>query len=266
MSGRECTKCKSQIGRTNKSGFCQNCYLKRNESDGNNTSADVEGNSLNNIDCGLGLGSETLNKLPELPIEWYEKDLKDLNAGHLVRILMCFFQPVKQELESITTKIKDMSEKIEQVSTKCESNADKIKETENNIQEKEKEITLMKKAILNQQIFLETLQKRDLRNNVIVTGIPNNNLLIDGGVLQSDEEKITGIFCEIHDNLDINSFEIISFPPAENRDTHVCKVIFKEYELKRAIMGKSKVLKEIDSLSKIFLQWDEPKLDKRTSD
>ena len=96
-----------------------------------------------------------------------------------------------------------MSEKIEQVSTKCESNAVKIKETESNLQEKDKEITLMKKAILNQQIFLENLQKRDLRNNIIVTGIPNNNLEIDGNVLQSDEEKIIGILCEIHDNLEI---------------------------------------------------------------
>ena len=109
MSSRECNKCKSQIGRANKSGFCQNCYLKRNDnSDGNDSSNSEVGNSLNS-DCGLGLGSEILGNIPDLPTEWYEKDLKDLNAGHLYRILMCFFKPVKQELEPIKSKMKDMS-------------------------------------------------------------------------------------------------------------------------------------------------------------
>lgn len=260
MTGRECTKCKAQIGRSNKSGFCQSCYLKRNDDSEDSSNVNKEVSPVNNIDCGLGLDSDTLNNLPELPTAWHEKDLQDLNAGHLVRILMCFFQPVQQELEAIRIKVKDMGEKIDIVSAKCESNSDKIKENESNLLEKGNELTLMKKAILNQQTFLENLQKKDLRNNVIVTGIPNSNLEIDGDVLQSDEEKITGILYEIDEELDSNSYEIVSFPHVENRNTHVCKLIFKDFDLKKKILSNSKILKDKDSLSKIYLQWDEPKL------
>ena len=256
-----CSKCGAKLGRTTQGSLCKKCYLKRNEDSSLDKVAPVGNNELkDSIICDLGLGDDLLNSLPDLPEEWHQKDLHALNAGHLVKILLGFFQPLQKELNLLKSKINEMDEGIQRVNTITAVHSDKFKETEKEIQEKGKEIDLVKKAVFNQQIFLENLQKKQLKNNMIITGIPNSDLLIDDVAHQSDEEKVAGIFNEICDDIRTECYTIFSFPAAENRASHVCKVTFNDFDVKKNVMRNSKKLRDNVSLNKIFLQWDEPKL------
>ena len=95
---------------------------------------------------------------------------------------------------------------------------------------------------------------------MIITGIPNGEIQADVAIFQSTEEKVTFILSEVCDDISVDSYQVVAFPPAENRNTHVCKVIFKEFEVKMDAMKNAKKLKNNEALNKIFFQWDEPKL------
>ena len=261
-----CNNCGAKLGRTTVGTLCKKCYPNRNQllngtattpsSDaggGNDTSDDI-------IMADLGLNDDILQNLPELPSEWYKQDLRQMNAGHLVRIMRCFFQPIQEELKSLKNKIGDMEKGIQSISTITTDHTVKLKDTEEDLKDKGKEIELIKKAVFNQQVFLENLQKKDLKNNMIITGIPNGELVIDDVTLQSDEEKVAGILHEIGDNISTDCYKLLYFPAAENRTTHVCKVTFNDFNVKMNVIKNAKKLKDIESLRKVFLQWDDPKL------
>ena len=265
-----CDNCGNELSRSTKGTLCKVCYQNRNlDRDGENSqqrAVDVDVNDLNststdnNTTWELGLNDIPVNDIPQLPDEWYKQDLSTMNAGHLVRIMMGFFHPLQEEMNSLKKKISDMERGNLCMATVVEGHTSKIEDAENEIKEKGKEINLLKKTVFNQQVFLENIQKKDLKNNIIITGIPNDVLEVDDTLYQSDEEKVACILNEVCDDINKESYKIISFSPAENRITHVCKVIFNDHEIKMNAIQNAKKLKNNVSLSKVFLQWDEPKL------
>ena len=129
-----------------------------------------------------------------------------------------------------------------------------IEDLGKDIIEKEKQLMNLQKTLFNQQLFM-----KNLKNNMIITGIPNADLEVDEAIYHSDEEKIAYILSEVCEHMNASSYKIVSFPSAESRTTHVCKVIFNNFEDKMSIMRNSKRLKD-NVLISIFLQWEEPKL------
>ena len=253
-----CVKCDASISRSNKSGRCKKCYETRNNDGDNSQNDTIPSTSSDSWD--LNITDAILTELPELPNQWYKEDVSKLNAGHLVRIMMGFFHPVREELNEVKGRVIDLEQGNDKMGKVMDSHGDRIEDLEKDIIEKEKELMNLKKTLFNQQLFMENLQKKDLKNNMIITGIPNSDLEVDDAIYHSDEEKIAYILSEVCEHMNASSYKIVSFPSAENRTTHVCKVIFNNFEDKMNIMKNSKRLKDNDVLKSIFLQWDEPKL------
>ena len=68
--------------------------------------------------------------------------------------------PIQTELKILTEKITDLQNVNIILSNKLDENAGEIKELHNEVVIQEGEITSLKKTIFNQQIFLESIQKK----------------------------------------------------------------------------------------------------------
>ena len=249
-----CSNCQQELFRSTKGDRCRNCFRNRNNIQSSQIEDEDEISSIQQPSWGLEISDEIIRQLPELPDEWYKKDVNDLNTGHLVRIMMGIFQPLHKEILNLQTKANELETKHEKTSTTISQNIDNIKDLENDVKHKKGEINLLKRAIYNQQTFLENAQKRESRNNLIITGIPNNDMAHEDATFHTSYEKVMVILCEVCGNISAESYEVIVFPPAENRQTHVCKVVIRDYKI--MAMKNVKKLKHIKTLESVFLQWD----------
>ena len=72
----------------------------------------------------------------------------------------------------------------------------------------EKEIATLKTVILNQQHFIESSQRTPVAKNLMVTGIPNDDIEWSGSRYIDGKEKVLAILDAIDVLLDENNYEI----------------------------------------------------------
>ena len=124
---RLCSNCQQELSRSTKGDRCRNCFRNRNNIQSSQIEDEDEISSLQQPSWGLEISDEIIRQLPELPDEWYKKDVNDLNTGHLVRIMMGIFQPLHKEILNLQTKVNELETKHEKTSTTISQNIDKIK-------------------------------------------------------------------------------------------------------------------------------------------
>ena len=202
-------------------------------------------------------GGLTIDDLLALPEDWATKSLDKLNGGHLIRLMFGINAPIQTELKMLTEKITDLQNVNIILSNKLDYNAGEIKELHNEVIQ-EGEITSLKKTIFNQQIFLESIQKKELRNNLMVSGVLNGNLTFKGVEYSNSYEKVNTVFEELVPGIDHNAYKITVFPSAEGRNTHICKVIFDDYDTKMAISNNTSKLRDIEAFSSDGMNLDTP--------
>lgn len=180
--------------------------------------------------------------------------------------------------KQVKSELADVRENVERLKTDVEvlvntnavnepiiaSNTDVTKTNGEKIEELEKTIALMKTTIVNQQEFLEQLQRKDLAKNVMVTGIPDGPLLLDNDSIDDPMEKVKVVLREVNNNLNEDDYSIFMFDPFTKDDgsiTHSAKVTFTSIDLRKQILANSKTLKEKGNFFKsIYCKNDETKL------
>ena len=238
----QCVQCGKGQSKLNSGDLCKGCFAKaRSEK------------------FELGLNDDIIANLPTLPDSWYSMDISELNTGHFVRIMMGYFQPLTQALEALDNRVVELETITKKLDIVVTKEKETVEELSKEVKSKATEITQLKKAVYNQQIFLENVQKKELMNNVIITGIPNDNVTIDDITYQSNEEKVALILTETCD-INTEDYEITPYKAAENRLTYVCKVVFKDFEMKMKVLKNAMKLKQNNTLKTVYLKWDEPKL------
>ena len=201
--------------------------------------------------------------MPALPDNWDNKALTELSAGHLIRLMLGFYLPMQTELKNLANQIIDIQKANKVQFVKLEKDADEIKELRNDASKHEKEVVSLKKALYNQQVFLENVQKKELRNNVIVSGIPNAEIEYKGTSYNGTNTKVQLMLNEICPGIKTDAYKLITFPSAEGRSTHVCKMVFKDYDTKMNVYNNTTKLKQIEVLKTVFIKWDEPRYTRR---
>ena len=200
-----------------------------------------------------------IESLPELPTNWATTPVSELTGGHLLKIILTICQPLQEKIDILEKQNKEHLAKI----TK---NTDSINDLQKNAADQENEVATLKKVILNQQMYLEGIRKKECANNIIITGIPNGDLQCNDVVHTETEGKVSAILKETDASVSAESYKLVKFKPADGRDTHVCKLIFKNYEDKMKVFTKSNKLKQNNAMKKVFLKWDEPKLTRLEND
>ena len=132
------------------------------------------------------------------------------------------------------------------------------------IEELERTITSMKKTMVNQQEFLEQMQRNNLAKNAMITGIPNTPLVKDGMNVDDPTEKVKAILNELNPTLNDAHFSIRMFDPFTKEDgtvTHSAKVTFQSIDMKKQTLTNSKTLKDKGNFFRsVYCKNDETKI------
>ena len=82
-----------------------------------------------------------------------------------------------------------------------------------------------KHIIMEQQKYLESMKRKEISSNIIVSGIPNEPLVVNDAVGNDDGKKVEMIFNHVNCNEKLNGeHKIINFPIREGSTTHSIKI------------------------------------------
>ena len=186
------------------------------------------------------------------------KPLKNVNLGELIDIFKSLMNPIEQKLEQLTKRSSSQDAKISLL--------------EANIKEKDTTIATMTEIIINMQSSLNRIDTSTRNNNIIISGLQEEDLVINEvGELSSDEEKIKCLFKVMDVDSDVlasaDNFECSRIGQSRDNATRLLKVNVKSKITRDKILDKAPSLKEKNELwKKVYVKKDvHPVYSKETS-
>ena len=159
-------------------------------------------------------------------------------------------------------KLRNTLTSLEVTNSRQDTEIEKLNADENARQLKAQgeTISTLKKVILNQQVFLEELQRDHLAKHVVISGLPNYDMTFRENTLSNTVEKVDAILNVIGVPMEENEYKLITLPAPESRDTYTVKLIISSAETKRRILQNAKNLKSSVAYKNIYVKNDETKL------
>ena len=168
------------------------------------------------------------------------------------------------KVEELTTRVTALENSKNANEPKIEANTASAKTNGEKIEALEKTITSLKKTLVNQQEYLEQVQRNLLAKNAMITGIPNDPLVCEDNQIDDPKEKVEYVLSTLNPDLTNQDYTIRMFDPFTKLDgtiTHSAKVIFQSVEKKKDTLSNSKTLKDKDDFFKsVYVKNDETKL------
>ena len=166
--------------------------------------------------------------------------------------------------KKIEGRLKAVKSKVDEKVSKCEVRAiisDELAASSNSPQNEDiKKITM---AVAEHQKYLESLEAQKRAANMIVTGVPEGDMTVNGNIITSDLEKCSALLHLLEeDGSVIKSLSRLGKEPAptstgEPRHPRVIKVQLENPECRTRILKMSSKLKEAGpSFSRIYLKKD----------
>ena len=146
--------------------------------------------------------------------------------------------------------------------TKLKQNEDTIKENCKKLDEQDNEINTLKKVILQQQIFMESTLRSKLAKNMMITGIPIEDVVWNEQTISDNNENVMAILSSIDISLNEDAYELKLFDSDNERPTFSAKLIFNDITDKNDVLSNAKKLQdcECEKLKEVFIKNDETKL------
>ena len=133
----------------------------------------------------------------------------------------------------------------------------------------ETENSILRKAIIEQQKFLENLYREKVRSHIFMSGIPNE-LIINGQKINEPNTIIENIIHTVAPEVDEGDYSIVkSFKCREGLTRHSAKILCNNTEAKGLIMKNSKKLNQLkaeDPLRKVFIKHETSPLHRKEND
>ena len=127
----------------------------------------------------------------------------------------------------------------------------------------------LRKVITEQQKFLEHIHNDMMRNNVFITGIPNE-MTIDDHLINDATAIVGNIMDSISTEIKKDDYQIVkSFNPREGYTRHSAKVIFNNNAAKKKVMDNRVNLHNLDEnhpYKKVYLKNESSPLTKKEND
>ena len=214
----QCSNCPRKQAILNPGDLCKGCFEKDDDSDDHPEVEDEE----------VQFEDEELDRPINLAT------LRDI-----LNIVKKLTDPILQKMEKLTKPLKD----------KTKANESKIALLEANLKEKESKIEAMTQVIVNMQSSLTTIDAQKRNTNIIISGLPEQNLeLGNGETLTNDEEKVKSLFDEmgVPENAidDPDELEITRIGERKGNSIRLIKVNLKSKPKRDAVLEKSSTLKQ----------------------
>ena len=271
---RECGKNHSSTRRT----LCKQCFDASNGA--NNPPTQQQGTSQQSInlqelllqtsdsaETGDATAASTLNQadLPELPPNWLNEPIQNLNGGHILKLILLGNNSQNAKIEDVSSRVEELENSKAIQDPIIASNTESANANTEKIEGLEKTIVMLKKVIVNQQKYMEQLQRSQLANNMMISGIPDTPLVLEDAEKNTTEEKVEAILHELNHDLSADDYTVKIFDPYTKLDgtiTHSAKVTFKCVDTKKATLTNAKSFKEKEDqfFKSVYCKNDETKL------
>ena len=164
--------------------------------------------------------------------------------------------------ETLNAKLDEKFNEFKTTFTQDHNN--KMTNLGNDVEQLRTENNTLKKAVLEQQKFLEQIRREKNRNNVFVSGIPCK-MDINGTETTDTKLIIDAAFKVALPNITDDQYTIIKdFDAREGNSRHSAKVKFNDNDVKENVVKGAKELKKLKPedhpLRKIYIKWDQPPL------
>ena len=219
-----CVNCQKELAMGTRGELCRKCY---NIKDKDRSVAPV---LFNDMDMG--------------------KKLAELTVADLSSIIQKHIEPVTKKLESIEDKLGTMETKLSKMEDELAENGAKVDAAV-------KDVDTLKNVIVHQQKYLEAIKRKEVENNVIIAGIPNDIMKLNNIEITDDDEKLVKIFDHIDCADKLSDSKVIRLPTRNEAPTHSVKILFKSCNDVKHVINKAKQLKTFTA-AKVYINYDEP--------
>ena len=169
------------------------------------------------------------------------------------------FQIVQLANRDIHSKIDNLAQNLE---TKITTLQNQIQILEKENQKKDEDISIMKYTMTAMQRSLNMIDSTERSNNVVIYGIPEEEIRTENEVISTDIAKIKRILrvigCNHFDEEAIENWDVSRIGQARDNYNRIIKVKLASKEDRDEFMKNSKNLKEADETwKKVYIKKDE---------
>ena len=169
-----------------------------------------------------------------------------MTAGQMLALIQSQTKPLENKVETIDQKL---DTEIHGLKTRIDVLENEVKE------QKEKNETLTH-IVVEMQKSLNKIDNNDREKNLMISGLPEENIQVDDELLESDTAKVTKLFSLIEIDGGPWNVERIGKPPT-NGKTRIAKVVFPDREKRDEAAEQSIRLKDLNEpWKKVYLNRD----------
>ena len=226
----QCVSCPKKQAILNAGNLCKSCF-------DNNVDGDEIRDEEEEVDP---LADEDLDKPINLAT------LRDIS-----NIVKKLTSPIVKKMENLMKPIRE----------KANSNANKIALLEANLKEKETKIEAMSQIIVNMQSSLNAIDATKRNTNIIISGLPEDNIVSDGRTLESDDDKVKCLFEIMDVEQDAADppvqLEMSRIGAPKDNSIRLIKVNMKSKAKRDVILKKAPTLKtKAEGWKKVYIKKD----------
>ena len=245
-----CSTCgKSQARFKNDGSLCASCFNDHNVGQvKSRMNVDNDNLSPQRINNNIDVSNDNVNNVALEAID-LEQKVGDISTRELMQLFGCIIKPLEEKIDKISNTF---SKKI----ASLEKRADIF---ENSLSIKNERISQLTNTVINMQQALNSIDTQQRAKNVIMTGLTEEDILIDGVMVTGDVNKIKSIFKKIEISDDVTQqdciFERIGKETGEN--CRAIKITVRDNKARETIIKNAPKLKSLNvPLSKIYINRD----------
>lgn len=185
-------------------------------------------------------------------------ELKRLQRGQLTRLtkedlidsILAIPDTNEEPLRTLTTKVEELMKEVVEIKRAMTAPDSLINQKIGSLQDQVKK---QGEIISKQQRYLESLDRKERENNIIVTGVPDENEALEGTT--TDEDKLNKIMRKIEAAEEIKSYRRLG-TRTDNRRRAILLVV-NDKDTRDRILDKAKTMKQAGGdYAKIYIKKD----------
>lgn len=237
-----CDRCKNTFTRVDNNGLCREC---RETVDQNETLIP-------------GITNEEFANLSELPDNWVNEPIQNLNGGHILKIFMLGITSQTKKIDDVISRV----EALEKSNDEITPLVSQVKLLEKDLQDKTGKIDILTNIIINMQKSINMIDFEERSTNVMISGLSETNITYQSDpettvILKDDNDKVKHILNVL--DTDVNAAHIRECNRIGQKKegyTRLVKIKVTNKDQRKLILDNSAKLKQQAHLKKVYIKKD----------
>ena len=238
-----CIHCSNTFTRVDNNGSCRVCRDA----------------VLGNEPIVPGISNEEFNNITELPNNWINEPLQNLNGGHILKIMMLGSATQNTKIDDVISRVEVLEKSSNDVVIPLVT---QVKLLEKELQDKTEKIDTLTNIIINMQKSINMIDFEERSTNIMISGLSETNITVGSDpetslILKTDVEKVKHVLDVI--DADVNYTHVrdctrIGKPKANY--TRLLKIKVTNKDQRKILLDNSSKLKAHGHLKKVYIKKD----------